>query len=380
VTTPFHCAAAAHDILLIRRLSRLGYNINTVDRIQETAVFQAATQLFLDSGGIFENFVLLRTLCEEGADVNFTTNSDGDTYVLYHLFRHNIYCDLHPRDLPLYVEGVRLLLKYGASPHRALHAVALHKLFVPFVRMLLEVGADIEEVWRDMSPLARAASLKNLDVVKALIDADANIDGSGKVSPLFATIKHAPREDNGLTTTSTILTTLCDAGADTRRVNDENHSILSYILTVSCRDIDPFEIPPIVKILCKYGSDVNFRHDRVESDCAEAGDTPLHFAAATRIGGRMGAECMEILISHGANVNSQNNAGRTPLHLAVELSDIPCAEVLLKHGARMDLKDFDGETAIMLAEDLKWQNEEMYAFLVEQKGMRQFIVPLESSR
>jgi ankyrin repeat protein len=76
---------------------------------------------------------------------------------------------------------------------------------------------------------------------------------------------------------------------------------------------------------------------------------------------------MKILLSYGANVDSQNDAGRTPLHAAVAESDLFCVQVLVKHGARTDLKDNKGKTALMLAQNMDEKNNAIINFLVEQQ-------------
>jgi hypothetical protein len=162
---------------------------------------------------------------------------------------------------------------------------------------------------------------------------------------------------------------LCDAGADTKVDND--HSALSYALTQIGYCIWPDIIPCIVEILCKGGADVNFHHGNVTHWlCVEAGNTHLHIATGTHIVydpilSKVPSECVEILVSYGADVDSQNNAGRTPLHVAVAHSDLFCARVLVKHGARTDLEDFDGKTALICARSMGEINEEMVAFLEE---------------
>jgi hypothetical protein len=74
--TVFHCAVFACNTRMIRRLVRLGYDINIVDSTSETAVENI---LWLNQQ---RDFDVLRTLCEEGANVNFTTRSIGNPYIL----------------------------------------------------------------------------------------------------------------------------------------------------------------------------------------------------------------------------------------------------------------------------------------------------------
>ncbi|MCP5371916.1 MAG: ankyrin repeat domain-containing protein [Hyphomicrobiales bacterium] len=69
-----------------------------------------------------------------------------------------------------------------------------------------------------------------------------------------------------------------------------------------------------------------------DADCNRAdamGMTPLHYAA---LGGC--ETCVAYLIHHGARLNVQNRAGKTPLGLAAErpLRD-DCRQLLWRHGA-----------------------------------------------
>jgi len=75
--------------------------------------------------------------------------------------------------------------------------------------------------------------------------------------------------------------------------------------------------------------------------------------------------CVKTLISHGADVNIQNLAGRTPLHLAAMCNELRCVTVLVEHGAKLDVKDGDGKTALMLAGDRKLDN--VVDFLAKQE-------------
>jgi len=342
--TVFHCAARASDLSLIRRLVRLGYNINAMRSAGQTAVYEVATKLgksWFSNGHLDHQLLVLRTLCEGGADLNFAARkasilrdlipSRGRFYILTHM------------------EALKLLLKYGASPRRALHSIGANRAYVPFIRVLLDGGADIEELWDNMTPLARAAWHQNPDVVQALIDAGANVNGAGR-PPLFAVIKHPILRGAYGHNTAATLRILCNAGADTKKLNDQNHSILSYVLILSnLADT----LPEVLEALCKAGCDVNFQ-------TAEDGDTPLHLATRPKYCGfgksavsSVSAQCVEILISYGADLNSQNDKGQTPLHSAICHSNLDCTRVLVEHGSRMDIKDADGRTPLMLASTMK---------------------------
>jgi ankyrin repeat protein len=117
----------------------------------------------------------------------------------------------------------------------------------------------------------------------------------------------------------------------------------------------------IVKVLLKAGSNVNLPN--------MYGITPLQLAAGNRDetfrtllkdGGYRGPmpkriETVKLLIEAGANVNSLNNLGSTPLSVAIVNNNLDIAEILLKAGANIHqrLPGNDsvqwGETVLMQA-------------------------------
>ncbi|WP_064643705.1 ankyrin repeat domain-containing protein [Orientia tsutsugamushi] len=88
------------------------------------------------------------------------------------------------------------------------------------------------------------------------------------------------------------------------------------------------------------------------------GNTPLHFAARDH-----NLKMTEILLSYGnAIIDMQNNKGQTPLHLAstrphnyqgasalLSKESLSIAQALLTHGANVNLEDEDGNTALHCA-------------------------------
>ena len=340
----------AGDIPLIRRLVRLGYDINTVNRYEETAVRSTVYSSHgLAARGI-QPLPVLRALCEEGADVNWAPEDEiiQDAPILAQLM------PVSSSDLDASMSIMKLLLKYGASLSQTLHVVSLSETNIPFIKVLLDAGADLEELHHGMTPLTTAASKGMINVVQALLDAGANVNGENDAIPLFAAIgpigfRHTTYHHN----TIEIFKMLCEAGADLTRLNSENDSILSFVLTHSGSRSAP-EIDSgsskIVEMLCKCGVDVNFRHySHALPSWVEDGDTPLHIAPrATAV---EGSNNVTTLIRYGADVNSQNFSRRTPLHSAARAGAVYCVRVLLQHGAKVEAKDVRGETALMVAED-----------------------------
>jgi ankyrin repeat protein len=128
----------------------------------------------------------------------------------------------------------------------------------------------------------------------------------------------------------------------------------------------------VVEALCQGGADINLHQRKVSWD-VDGGDTPLHIATRTSIRGAdwcdmptERSECAKILIAYGADVNAQNDAGRTPLHSAVlHHENVDFVKVLLEHGAKLDVKDVKRKTARMLA-----QSTEIVALLREAERAR----------
>jgi ankyrin repeat protein len=83
----------------------------------------------------------------------------------------------------------------------------------------------------------------------------------------------------------------------------------------------------MVELLLAHGADVN--------SSGKFDLTALHFAKSS--------EMAEVLLAHGANVNARDSIGSTPLH---DASNRDVAEVLLAHGADINAKRNDGATPL----------------------------------
>ena len=82
---------------------------------------------------------------------------------------------------------------------------------------------------------------------------------------------------------------------------------------------------------------VNARNDvKVEFSCEDV--TPLFWAA--------NKDVAEMLLKHGAIVNTTNECGKTPLHLAALKDHKDVAELLLSHGANVNAFDNNGGTPL----------------------------------
>ncbi|KAL8871234.1 MAG: hypothetical protein Q9174_002893 [Haloplaca sp. 1 TL-2023] len=109
--------------------------------------------------------------------------------------------------------------------------------------------------------------------------------------------------------------------------------------------------------------------DDIEAeDCN--GRTALHYAAAAS-----NPRAMQILLSHGANINARDNAGATPLHYAVE--DHECVYLALDAKPSVDARDYRGRNALhylaMVAGDPDPNNlTDFQSYLMENNPARKY--------
>ena len=86
------------------------------------------------------------------------------------------------------------------------------------------------------------------------------------------------------------------------------------------------------------------------------GSTPLHFAVMYGY-----ADCLEVLIKHGGQVNATNKWDQNPLHTAAVHERIPCMQILLKHSSNKYARDTEGNNPLEHAK--KWNRKKSVEFL-----------------
>ena len=180
---------------------------------------------------------------------------------------------------------------------------------VELITFLLEMGANPNICNRGgISPLHLLAEKGRVDIMAVLLDNGADIeakDGHG-CTPLFYTFEYYPQATKFL----------IERGADIEARNSNGETPLFY--AVSRR----------IRLDLEWNEDDEDEADDDEFEDTDDSDLETKPCA------------VRFLIEHGANVNVRNNAGKTPLDLAVEEGDAELIEMLRKRSDDVNLTNF----------------------------------------
>ena len=169
------------------------------------------------------------------------------------------------------------------------------------------------------SAITIAAANGHDDIVRALITAGANVNGSGKHIPLVSAAK-AGHED--------CVRAMIDAGANVDTATEDGETGLTIAVQGGHA--------AVVLRLIEVGANVNH--------VTEDGKTPLYFAAYYEYEGIVRA-----LIRAGANVNAATKSGLTPLYFAAYHEHEDIVRALIRAGANVNAAAEDGDSPVAIA-------------------------------
>ncbi|KAF4501856.1 Ankyrin repeat domain containing protein 50 [Fusarium agapanthi] len=275
--------------------------------------------------------------------------------------------------------AIGLLLSKGADVSvvdddgRTALGVALAAGNAEAARLLLDGGADIPNGTADgFTPLSMASCCGNVDLVKILIERGADVNQvvlNGQSSLLHAVQNDHPEIvelliDNGAKLTSVRVDgrifSLLDVAAGHGHVNtfkalvDKGaaptspqplflatsygyyHGFIQgfyseWYLTSSYFPYSSYH--KILELLLQSGAQVN--------TCDEDGDSPLYVASFIGL-----ADIVEILIKNGADLDIKSASGETPLHCCSRMGHFAVTQLLLQNGADIASKDNFGRTPL----------------------------------
>jgi len=222
------------------------------------------------------------------------------------------------------------------------------------VRLLIEKGADAKDVNPEtgMTPLHAAASRGYREVAKALLDAGARADvrDNSGATPLYLALQFQRTQVIGLLVGNQAENRPAAASVDVKAVLRDavlrgQTNLVAMLVdmmpplgsTTLLHDAALKDHVDVIELLLAHGADVNSLNAQ--------GATALHDAALA--GQRAAAEA---LLAHGATINARDSeSGATPLHRAASWGRRDVVELLLSHGADPRIRDKGGRTPLDLA-------------------------------
>ena len=409
--TPLHLAARNGDCRTMAILTQFGgIDVNAVNNGQESALYTAVKNGDTDS---------ITILLNEGASITAGFCSHGSAvHLAAHLGLHNCLdvivnhdsgrgrsIDLEGEDMPR-----RLLRAVQCQDANAVMMLLAHRACVSKRYLddntLLHIASDAKSVewltkfgargncrnrW-SCTPLHYAVIDGKRDVLKALLKADVSVDIDVKTDEGMTALHYAVLRGD-----TCAIKTLLKHGADTRARNKRGATALHLAVALDLLDVvkallwhgvhatravDKSEPPPPKKTsggksnakLMPSPRERRARDPRkrniegaaeledlrsaeheakVSAPCSncvnssnDLGESPLHIAAS--IGN---IEVAQALLACGARPQSIDNKGATPLHIAVLYAHHGVVLALLAGGANVGRADDEGKTALHIACD-----------------------------
>ena len=250
-------------------------------------------------------------------------------------------------------------------------------------------------VWPS-TPLANAAGVHNLPLVRLLLERGARVNPAqdGQYTPLMAAAAGNTTSYFSQTNASAQINTEGNAGVQTVQL------LLAHGAKVNAHDgqgktplMCALNSPQVAKILIECGADVNARDHQLNTALLQAynpdviklliehgadahgvdrSGMPLltrisdpalfalliakganvnapDFAGSTPLMHSMSDKITTLLLNNGANVNARDKQDFTALHSAVRMQLRTCIPLLIQHGADVNAVDKTGQTPLSLA-------------------------------
>lgn len=273
------------------------------------------------------------------------------------------------------------------------------------VRGLLQKGADVNETTVDLDRFGRtalmlAAEEGHAEIARLLMEHKANVNATdyyGRTALMWAAIGgHADvtrsllehkaavnvKDNYGLTALMSVAVKGFYEGAERKVPSWLPVPGLGRVAAGNTwHSVDRGkEDPDVVKLLVKYGAEVNAKDkDGMTAVIFAAGNNPALVRLLLELGATLtakdstialtmaassgSADAARLLIERGADLNAKDKDGLTALMRAADRRSTDTIRLLLEHGADINAKDKNGATALMRV--LPWGYEETARLLIE---------------
>ncbi|KAL6821141.1 ankyrin repeat-containing domain protein [Trichoderma sp. SZMC 28015] len=270
-----------------------------------------------------------------------------------------------------------LPIGFGQEQDDLFLSVAIHQGFLESLQYLIKCGVNINQPYRRLSPLMRAAKFGKLECARILLDKGADKDWRDEKDDT-AIIKAATAKqfemvefllDEGADLMGgkyyrTNLARLCVESPQCLRkvlkrlpgaiqMKDESKITAIHNAAILCQ----FEA---VKILTEFGATVNIMGPDKITPLMDA--APLHEAET--------AGMIDILVKGGAKVNAVDVDGNTALHRRVNAREpnLLAIKKLVEAGADVNAKDDSGCTPLMRLSSVKESSVKPITTYLRSKG------------
>lgn len=342
-TFPLFRAAGYGHSEVVKALIRLGASPNTVKKDGETPLYCACKFGFVDTA---------KVLLEEGADLHYLRNNVG-------------WSALMVASAAGHVDVVKMLLDKGADPLRkdennmCAFLQACYEGNIEVAELLLERGGHVNPQSSEDDPPLVVSCISSENASAKLVElllkrgADVNTpDTMGTTALDFACI-------NGHVD---IVALLISGGANVNGINEAavfplntvcsydtpNHTKVAKLLLHAGAQIDKQDKEGFIPVMhaCKSGNT-----DLVSFLVSQHADISIrNFKGGSCLyeacGDNKRASTVQLLIEHGAEINSANEEGDTPLALICIVGELEIARMLLARGADVNHQDKAGECPI----------------------------------
>ncbi|ACE05813.1 hypothetical protein Aasi_0393 [Candidatus Amoebophilus asiaticus 5a2] len=334
--TPLILAARGGYLEITKLLLERGADINGKNKIGRLSKYGGPLHEATESG----HLEVVKLLLEKGADVNARRQGVSFSKSNYDIPLHLAIGNGH-------LEVVKVLIGEGADVHKKglkgypLY-LAVEQEDIEMVKLLLEKRVDIncknEYSYSDAgtasahTPLHRAACNGNIALIRLLIDKGAHVDpiNSYQDTPLHLAVKGGHLE---------VVKYLIEKGAGINSRNIYGNASIFYAIEKKHTEI--------VKLLLRKGVNLNFNvciNESFMDQGKEGSYSLLHWATSTG-----DVEVVKLLLAKRANINIQDQDGKTPLHWSVNSTSLDLVKLLIENGADPNVKDNKGTTPMKIA-------------------------------